>query len=144
MHAVARHLAQNFERNAPTKFGKCLKYDWCYNYTMLDGDHVTVEEFVPVSFAKYVNNNGFCVPAPEDATQDLKDLFLKAETSVHYSYVVTDHKLVLLDIQGSPFTLYDPEIATAKIMDKEHHEIYFCCGNWSSVAIAAFLSDHVT
>ena len=142
MHAVARHLAKKFERNAPTKFGECFKYNRCY-YTMFDGEHATVEEFVPGSFAKYVNNNGNCVPVPEDATQDLKDLFLKAQTLVHYSYVVTDHKLMLLDIQGSEFTLYDPEIATEEIMDKEHHEIYFCCGNCSSLAIAAFLSDHL-
>ena len=142
MHAVARHLAKKFERNAPTKFGECFKYNRCY-YTMFDGEHATVEEFVPGSFAKYVNNNGNCVPVPEDATQDLKDLFLKAQTLVHYSYVVTDQKLMLLDIQGSAFTLYDPEIATAEIMDKEHHEIYFCCGNCSSLAIAAFQSDHV-
>ena len=142
MHAVARHLAQKFEINAPTKFRECFKYNWCY-YTMFDGEHATLEEFVPGSFAKYVNNNGNCVPAPEDVTQDFKDLFLKAETLVHYSYVVRDHKLMLLDIQGSAFTLYDPEIATAEIMDKEHHEIYLCCGNCSSVAIAAFLSDHV-
>lgn len=74
-------------------------------------------------FANYVNNNGNCAPVPEDATQDLKDLFLKAETLVHYNYVVTDHKLMLLGIQGSAFILYDLEIATAEIMDKEHHEI---------------------
>ena len=81
-------------------------------------------------------------PVPEDATQDLKDLFLKAQTLVHYSYVVTDHKLMLLDIQGLHLHC-DPEIATAEIMDKEHHEIYFCCGNCSSLAITAFPSDHV-
>ena len=73
----------------------------------------------------------------------MKDLFLKAQTLVHYSYVLRDLKLMLLDIQGSAFTLYDPEIATAQIMDKEHHEIYFCCGNCSSLAITAFQSDHV-
>ena len=73
----------------------------------------------------------------------MKDLFLKAQTLVHYSYVLRDLKLMLLDIQGSAFTLYDPEIATEQIMDKEHHEIYFCCGNCSSLAIAAFQSDHV-
>ena len=93
MHAVARHLAQKFERNSPTKFGECFKYNWCY-YRMFDGEHATVEEFVPGSFVKYVNNNGNCVPPPEDGTQDLKDLFLKADTLVHHSYVVTDHKLV--------------------------------------------------
>ena len=50
---------------------------------------------------------------------------------------------MLLDIQGFAFTLYDPEIARAEIMDKEHHEIYFSCGNCSSLAITAFQSDHV-
>ena len=46
-----------------------------------------------------------------------------------YSYVVTDYKLMLLDIQGSESTLYDPEIATEEIMDADGKEVYFCCGN---------------
>ena len=54
---------------------------------------------------------------------------MKAQCLVHYSYVVTDHKLMLLDIQGSESILYDPGIATEEIMDKECDEIYFCCGN---------------
>ncbi|XP_078350666.1 myosin heavy chain kinase B-like [Oculina patagonica] len=142
MHAVARHLAKKFERKAPSTFGECFKYNRCY-YTMFDGEHATIEEFVPGYFVKYINNNGKCVPVQEDANQNLKDLFSKAETLVHYSYVITDHKLMLLDIQGSDFTLYDPEIATEEIMDKDHHEIYFCCGNCSTVGINAFLSDHI-
>ena len=50
MHAVARHLAKKFDRNAPTKFGECLKCKWCY--TMFDCKRATVEEFLPGSFAK--------------------------------------------------------------------------------------------
>ena len=46
MHAVARHLAQEFKRNAPTKFGECVKCNRCY-YTMFDGERTTVEEFIP-------------------------------------------------------------------------------------------------
>ena len=46
---------------------------------------------------------------------------------------------MLLDIQGSNFGLYDPEIATADIMDDEESEIYFCCGNCTSVGIDEFL-----
>ena len=72
--------------------------------------------------------------------RNLKDE--KSECLVHYSYVVTDHKLMLLDIQGSESTLYDPEIATEEIMDADGKEVYFCCGNCSTLAIEAFLSDH--
>ena len=49
---------------------------------------------------------------------------------------------MLLDIQGSKFDLYDPEIATADIMDDEESEIYFCCGNCTFVGIEEFLQGH--
>ena len=53
MHALTRHLwpfycSSPLERNAPTKFGECFKYNRCY-YTMFDGEHAIVEEFVPGS-----------------------------------------------------------------------------------------------
>ena len=35
---------------------------------------------------------------------------------------------MLLDIQGSDYTLYDPEIATDGVFDLETKEVYFCCG----------------
>ncbi len=37
------------------------------------------------------------------------DLYEKSECLFHYSYGITDHKLMLLDIQGPESTLYDPE-----------------------------------
>ena len=33
---------------------------------------------------------------------------------------------MLLDIQGSRYSLYDPEIATADLIDEG--EVFFCCG----------------
>ena len=74
MHAVARHLAKKFERNAPSTFEECLKYNRCY-YTMFDSQHATIEEYVPGYFIKYINNNDNCVSIPEDTTQVLKDLY---------------------------------------------------------------------
>ena len=59
---------------------------------------------------------------------------MKAQALVHYSYVITENKLMLLDIQGSGYTLYDPEIATEKLMANQDLEIYFCSGNCSTVA----------
>ncbi len=94
------------------------------------------------AFIKYINNNRKSLSAPEDANQGLKDLYEKSECLVHYSYVITDHKLMLLDIQGSKSTLYDPQIATEGLIGTEANEVYFCCGNCSTLVFKAFLSDH--
>ena len=128
MHAVARHIANEFERNAPSTFGQCFKYNRCY-YTLFDCEPTTIQEYVPGEFTKYTNSNGKSVAIPDAATSILKELYAKAQCLVHDSNVVTDHKLVFLDIQGAEFTLYDPEITTEEIMDKEQRDIYFCCGN---------------
>ena len=142
MHWVARHIASKFKRSAPFKFGQWFTYNRCY-YTSFDGQPAAIEEYVPGDFTKYINKkNGECIVVPEDASQVLKDLYEKSECLLHYSYVVTDHKLMLLDIQGSESTLYNPEIATEEIVDADGKEVYFCCGNCSTLAIEAFLSDH--
>ena len=48
---------------------------------------------------------------------------------------------MLLDIQGSRYSLYDPEIATADIIDEG--EVFFCCVNLSSTSIDRFNNDHI-
>lgn len=60
---------------------------------------------------------------------------------MHYTSVVTKEKLMLLDIQGSGYCLYDPEIATADLIHKG--EIFFCCGNLPSISIDTFKKDHI-
>ena len=54
---------------------------------------------------------------------------------------------MLLDIQGSGYTLYDPEIATRELRDDEDDngnvgEMYFCAGNLTFMAIEAFCHSH--
>ena len=44
---------------------------------------------------------------------EFDEVYEKAQCLVHYSYQISEKKLMLLDIQGSFFKLYDPEIATA-------------------------------
>ncbi|CAB4002129.1 Transient receptor potential cation channel subfamily M member 6 [Paramuricea clavata] len=56
--------------------------------------------------------------------------------------VSTKEKLMILDIQGSDYALYDPEISTAELFDGDTAELYFCCGNYSSIGIQAFLKSH--
>lgn len=51
--------------------------------------------------------------------------------------------MILLDLQGSGFDLYDPEIATASLLDEEDGEVYFCAGNLTNVAIEIFFTIHL-
>lgn len=141
MHEVARHLTKKFQSQAPQEMGKCFQYNHVY-YTTIDEKPATVEEFVPGLFAKLINNNGKKADLPEDADKDLKDLLAKAECLVHYTYESSNQQLMLLDIQGSGYCLYDPEIATNDIMDASSLEYYFCCGNYSSMGITCFLNEH--
>lgn len=141
MNSVARHIAQRFKAKAPPEFGECFDYNHCY-YTVYNGKPVTVEEYIPGSFYKLINNDGECLTPTDDSSPHLKELFSKAECLVHYSYVSTKEKLMILDIQGSHYTLYDPEISTAELFDGDTAELYFCCGNCSSIGIQAFLKSH--
>ena len=141
MHAVARHLAKKFALNAPTEFGACFQYNCCY-YTTYNGRPATIKEYVPGLFVKYVNNDGKCVNPGDECNDEYREFFEKAQCLVHYSYNVSEQKLMLLDIQGSKYDVYDPEIATENVMDEESDEFYFCCGNCTSHGKAQFLESH--
>lgn len=125
----------------PHQFGECFEYNRCF-YTTFQDQPATIEEFVPGSFAKMINNNGKIISLPEDSDDDLKQLYQKAQCLVHYSYHLSNSKFMLLDIQGMGYNLFDPEIATDQVMYEESNEIYFCCGNCSSVGMETFPSAH--
>ena len=95
-------------------------------------------------FQKYVNNNGVCITSPAEA---LDEIYGKAQCLVHFSYHISERKLMPLDIQGSSFKLYDPEIATtdriANDASSSSKEVNFCAGNLSSIAIDSFKSKHI-
>ena len=52
-----------------------------------------------------------------------------------------NHELMLLDIQGCGYRLFDPEIASTTLMDG--NEILFTTGNLSKEAIDTFIKGHV-
>ena len=83
MHAVAWHITKKFNSKVPATFGECFGYNPCY-FTKINDQPATIEEFVPGSFAKIINNNGFVIPLAED-DDDLKQMVQKAECLVHYS-----------------------------------------------------------
>ena len=131
MHSAARQLTEQFSNKVPSHFGRCLHYNRVF-YTKFEDEPATVEEYVPGFFFKYLNNNGECCSAPEKCSNEHKELFLKAECLVHYWYEYSKHKLMLLDIQGSKYQLYDPEIATTNLVCESSSEFLFCCGNLST------------
>ena len=140
MHAVARNIAQQFAAKVPPQFKETFAYGKVF-YSSLDGHPVTVEEYVPGDFVKYVNNDGQCLEAPNE---EYEVVFRKAECLVHFSHDYSNKKMMLLDIQGSMFNLYDPEIATAELNDDldDSGEFYFCAGNLSHLSIDKFISEH--
>ena len=88
MHAVARNITQRFSSRVPALFGDTFSYGKVF-YCVLDELPVTVEEFVPGEFQKYVNNDGTCY-AP--MTEDHQQVYAKAECLVQFSYTFSEKK----------------------------------------------------
>ena len=56
-----------------------------------------------------VNNDGsICEPCSE--------LTEKAERLAHFSYCKSNNQLMVVDMQGSGYTLFDPEIASKELV----------------------------
>uniref|UniRef100_A0A7M5XME7 Alpha-type protein kinase domain-containing protein n=1 Tax=Clytia hemisphaerica TaxID=252671 RepID=A0A7M5XME7_9CNID len=107
-------------------------------FSILDGEPVTVEPFVDGAFIKYLNNDG----VPCKVRNDLNFMYEKAEALTHFSYQESYEKLLLVDLQGSGYTLYDPEIATADELQQNENERYFCAGNLNETAFTNFFDAH--
>lgn len=141
MHMLARNFAFQLEKNVlASTDGKLWSGEHlCYNKVFLGitdkKECVTVEEYVEGTFTKYINNDGLlCV-------EKSNEFGMKAECLAHFSYEKSDKKLMVLDIQGSGSTLYDPEIATSELFDKDK-EMLFCSGNLTKIAIDTFVTEH--
>ena len=90
-----------FSTKAPEEFGQCFTFNRAY-YTIYQGQPATVEEFVEGTFRKYINNNGKVCKQPESgSTADMKTIFEKTACLVHFSYLQSSEKLMLLDLQGA-------------------------------------------
>ena len=119
MHSVANAITRKYSSKVPNEFGKCFSYNNIF-YTKWNGEPATIEEFVEGTFSKYINNNGECINLVTDCENHAKTIHEKAQSLVHFSYVATDQKMMLLDVQGSDYKLYDPEIATNELLHEEN------------------------
>ena len=84
---------------------------------------------------KLVNNDGTPCGNKEDA------ILQKAECLVHFSYEKSNYQVMLLDVQGIYYELFDPEIASAELFDSQK-EVLFTTGNLSATAIENFKVNH--
>lgn len=138
MHMAAQAITNRLKKR--TKSLASFEQFFIYNNVYvanLANEPVTVEPFVPGNF-KYINNDG--VPVQNKVPLE-KDLYAKAECLAHFSYQDSQERLLLVDLQGSDYTLYDPEIATSNDLEMDN-ERYFCSGNLNEMAIDNFFSQH--
>eukprot|EP00978_Attheya_sp_CCMP212_P001915 scaffold3990_cov54-Attheya_sp.AAC.3 len=105
-------------------FLKCHVYEYNGNDGILSG--LLVESFLKGKFTKYNGNNGYVLKSRSDRSVELEigevrlDDFLQAFS--HYTYITTDHNLIVCDLQGvlneegryPRFELTDPVICTKK------------------------------
>ena len=128
---IAEQLNYQVKKEKLANFGECFNYKQIYlGWISEEKVCVTVEQFIPGEFVKYVNNTGNITPVNDVD----KAKGQKAECLVHFSYMKSHKKLMLVDIQGSSYNSYDPEIASTDLMV----EILFCMGNLSEAAIKTF------
>ena len=132
MHAVARNLTAGFSAKVPEEFGQTFQCGKVF-YSQWNECLVTVEEYVPGVFSKYINNDD--IIEPDNIESD--EIFQKAHCLSHFTYMYSEKKLIVLNIQSSGYKLYDPEIVTADLMETNDrsHEVYFCAGNLSTISI---------
>ena len=130
----ASQLKETIAKDKLDEYGDSFEYKSVYMGKTEDGELLTVEEFIPGDFAKFINNNG--IVCEEDTM-----LCKKAQAFSHFTYEKSEGKVMVLDIQGSGYTLYDPEIASAEIHN-EDGGYQFCTGNLAGRAIESFFEVH--
>ena len=92
---------------------------------------ITLEKYVTAENGKYVNNDETILE-----NERFVEFIGKAEAS-HFTYHISGGDLMVADIQGAEFSLYDPEIRSAELQD--HDEGFnSCLGNLSVRAIETF------
>jgi hypothetical protein len=107
MHMLAKNLAEQLKKKLKEDgkledYGQTLQFKKIY---MAQPGNIIVEEFVEGEFVKFLNNTGAVCGNDSELRQ-------KAESLTHFSYEKSNKQLMIVDIQGCGYDLYDPEIAS--------------------------------
>ena len=93
MHSLAQHFAVMFSNECPRNFGKTFHHTKLF-YARLENEAVTTEKYPEGICTKYINNTGDINHA------DKSEVAAKAQTFVHYSYVISRKQIMILDLQA--------------------------------------------
>ena len=138
IHLLAKNVAEQLSQERKNNevldnYGETLRYNQIYLGKVEHEEFVTVEQLVDGEFTKLVNNDGsICEPCSE--------LTEKAESLAHFSYCKSNNQLMVVDMQGSGYTLFDPEIASKELVYQG--EYLFSTGNLTVAAISQFAEHH--
>ena len=119
-----------------SEFGTTFSYNKVYMGRIESSSEYVTIEFIKGKFQKYVNDDGTICARVDDI-----ELSLKAECLVHFSFHISNGKLMLLDIQGAGMMLCVPEIVSCKLLLEDHQYMY-CAGNMSLQGIEKFKNNH--
>ena len=138
MNALAQYMANFFEKASISfHFGQTFHYNSVYYGKIGSIESVTIEEFIPGKFVKYINNDG-----SQYVILLRNECHGKADAFVRYTYEKPQRNLVVLDIQGVGYSLCDPKVAS-KENKTDSEQYYFCFGNLSERSILNFTETHV-
>nr|CCA22984.1 alpha kinase putative [Albugo laibachii Nc14] len=131
MQAVCAHYARLYNEHEPP-----LKVDYAQSWLLKlkdrDGVVCCVEEYLPGAYVKYSNNNGFvghATSATEERERNTPQAFS------HFTFVASDYRLMVVDIQGVHDSYTDPQIHT---FDGRG----FGAGNLGTIGMEKFLQTH--
>ena len=108
MHYLARNFAARLSQELQASddhilFGETLKYNKIFLGKLDSDEYVTVEELVEGSFVKNINNNGHICGDTNNPVCN------KAECLAHYSFERSNKEVMVVEIQGCDYLLFDPE-----------------------------------
>lgn len=131
MQAVCAHYAALYNEHEPP-----LKVYYARSWLLKLRDRAdlvcSVEEFLPGAYVKYSNNNGYV--GRETSTTEERERNTPQAFS-HFSFVASDYRLMIVDIQGVDDSYTDPQIHTADGRG-------FGAGNLGTFGMEKFLESH--
>ncbi|UIZ25159.1 hypothetical protein KXD40_009110 [Peronospora effusa] len=133
MQAVCAHYAALYNEHEPP-LKVCYARSWLLKLRDRERGALvcSVEEFLPGAYVKYSNNSGYV--GRETSTTEERERNTPQAFS-HFSFVASDFRLMIVDIQGVADSYTDPQIHSADGRG-------FGVGNLGTFGMEKFLESH--
>ncbi|RHY87467.1 hypothetical protein DYB35_009399 [Aphanomyces astaci] len=111
MQAVCAHYAKLYNEHEPP-----LKVKYANSWLLKLRDRqdmvCSVEEYLPGAYVKYSNNNGYVGTATSSTVERERNT---PQAFSHFTFVSSDYRLMVVDIQGVNDSYTDPQIHTVRL-----------------------------